>query len=65
MAQKTIKKIEKGRPINVGSMKVRELLPTDSGFFNPFLVFHHAETVISKTIPISQQPMGITTFNPS
>ena len=32
MAQKTIKKIEKGRPINVGSMKVRELLPTDSGF---------------------------------
>ena len=58
MAQKTIKKIEKGRPINVGSMKVRELLPTDSGFFNPFLVFHHAETVISKTIPICQQGVG-------
>ena len=58
MTPKSINKIETGRPINVGSMKVRELLPTASGFFDPFLVFHHAETVIDKNIPISQQGVG-------
>lgn len=58
MTHKSIHKIEKGRSINVGSMQVQELLPTSSGFFNPFLVFHHAKTVIDKNIPIHQQGVG-------
>jgi redox-sensitive bicupin YhaK (pirin superfamily) len=46
---RTIQNILKGRPINVGSIKVRELLPNGDAMFDPFLVFHHGVAVISPT----------------
>ncbi len=58
MTTKTIKKIEKGHPINVGTMDVQELLPNASGFFDPFLVFHHANSKIDKNIPLQLQGVG-------
>lgn len=56
MTTRTIKQIENGRPINVGTAKVQELLPAGGfGFFDPFLVFHHADNRIDENIPLHQQ----------
>jgi redox-sensitive bicupin YhaK (pirin superfamily) len=53
-----IKQIIKGRAINVGSIKVQELLPDNGEFFNPFLVFHHGKAVADKNIPTHLQGVG-------
>lgn len=55
---KTVNKIIAGKPINVGSIKVQELLPNNGEFFSPFLVFHHGIAKIEKDIPIAQQGVG-------
>ena len=55
---KTVNKIIGGRPIDVGSIKVQELLPNNGEFFSPFLVFHHGIAKIEKDIPMSQQGVG-------
>lgn len=55
---KTIKQIINGRNINVGSIKVKELLPNSQHSLNPFLVFHHGVAVIDKDIPLEQQGVG-------
>jgi quercetin 2,3-dioxygenase len=53
-----VQQIIKGHPINVGSIKVQELLPNNGEFFSPFLVFHHGIAVADKNIPIHQQGVG-------
>ncbi len=58
MLNRTIKKIVTGRSINVGSIKVQEMLPADGEFFNPFLVLHHGIAVSDKNIPAKQQGVG-------
>lgn len=58
MATKTIKKIVKGHPINVGSIKVQEMLPANGEFHNPFLVLHHGIAVAAKDIPVKLQGVG-------
>lgn len=55
---KTIKKIYTGKATNVGSIKVNELLPSEDGFFDPFLVLHHGIAVADKNIPLKQQGVG-------
>ena len=55
---KTVKQIINGKPINVGSIQVKELLPHRHDFFNPFLVFHHGVAVIDKNMPLEQQGVG-------
>ena len=55
---KTVNKIIAGKPTNVGSIKVQELLPNNGEFFSPFLVFHHGIAKIEKDIPIDQQGVG-------
>lgn len=55
---KTVKKIYNGNPINVGSIKVQEMLPTTDGFLDPFLVLHHGIAVADKNIPLEQQGVG-------
>lgn len=62
MKLRTIQQIEKGHPIKVGTASVQELLPAYSGrlagqegFFDPFLVFHHAHNKADETVPIKQQ----------
>lgn len=55
---RSINKIIGGRPINVGSIKVQELLPNNGEFFSPFLVFHHGIAKIEEHIPIEQQGVG-------
>lgn len=55
---KTVNKIISGRPIDVGSIKVQELLPNNGEFFSPFLVFHHGIAKVEKDIPIAQQGVG-------
>ncbi len=55
---KTVNRIISGRPIDVGSIKVQELLPNNGAFFSPFLVFHHGIAKIEEHIPISQQGVG-------
>jgi redox-sensitive bicupin YhaK (pirin superfamily) len=58
MKMKTIKKIYSGRSTNVGSIKVEELLPSEDGFFDPFLVLHHGIAIANKDIPLKQQGVG-------
>ncbi len=58
MSTKTINKIIKGHPINVGNIQVQELLPNGGEFFSPFLVFHHGKAVADKNIPVYQQGVG-------
>jgi len=55
---KKIKQIENGHPLNVGSIKVQELLPNKAGFFDPFLVFHHGMAKASEHIPANKQGIG-------
>ena len=55
---KTVNKIIAGKPTNVGSIKVQELLPNNGEFFSPFLVFHHGIAKREKDIPIDQQGVG-------
>lgn len=55
---RSINKIIKGHPINVGSIQVQELLPNDNQFFSPFLVFHHGIAIADKNIPIHLQGVG-------
>jgi redox-sensitive bicupin YhaK (pirin superfamily) len=58
MSTKTIQRILKGRPINVGSIRVQELLPAPDGYMDPFLVFHHGIAPYEKNIPVKQQGVG-------
>ncbi|HEY0262778.1 MAG TPA: pirin family protein, partial [Chitinophagales bacterium] len=58
MANRTIKSLEGGRTINVGSIGVQELLPNKNGFFDPFLVFHHGYNKVNPEIPVKQQGVG-------
>ncbi|HAK11905.1 MAG TPA: pirin family protein [Chitinophagaceae bacterium] len=58
MSTKTIQRILKGRPINVGSIRVQELLPTQDGYMDPFLVFHHGIAPYEKNIPVKHQGVG-------
>ncbi len=58
MTTKTIQKIISGRPINVGSIQVQELLPEGGNFFDPFLVFHHGIAKADKNIPFKDQGVG-------
>lgn len=53
-----VKKILGGRPINVGSIKVQELLPHNGEFFSPFLVFHHGIAKLDPQIPLEEQGVG-------
>jgi len=55
---KTVNKIISGRPINVGSIKVQELLPNNGENANPFLVFHHGVAVADRLIPLKDQGVG-------
>lgn len=55
---RTIKKIYNGRPINVGSIQVQELLPSEDGFVDPFLVLHHGVAVADEHIPLHLQGVG-------
>ena len=55
---KTVNKIISGHSINVGSIKVQELLPNNGKFLSPFLVFHHGIAKIETHIPIAQQGVG-------
>lgn len=55
---KTVNKIITGRPINVGSIKVQELLPSDVENANPFLVFHHGVAIADRLIPLKDQGVG-------
>ena len=55
---KTVNKIIGGKPINVGSIKVQELLPNNGEFLSPFLVFHHGIAKIEQHIPIAKQGVG-------
>lgn len=55
---RSIDKILGGRPINVGSIKVQELLPFNGEFFSPFLVFHHGIAKINAQIPLADQGVG-------
>jgi redox-sensitive bicupin YhaK (pirin superfamily) len=53
-----INKIINGHAINVGNIKVQELLPNAGEFFSPFLVFHHGKAVADKNIPFHKQGVG-------
>jgi quercetin 2,3-dioxygenase len=55
---KTIKQIINGRPINVGSIKVQEVLPNNGNFVDPFLVFHHGIAIAEKDVPVHLQGVG-------
>jgi redox-sensitive bicupin YhaK (pirin superfamily) len=54
---KTVQQVINRRAINVGSIKVQELLPHGE-FENPFLLFHHGVAITDKNIPIHQQGVG-------
>jgi redox-sensitive bicupin YhaK (pirin superfamily) len=58
MSNKTVNKIIHGHAINVGNIKVQELLPNAGEFFSPFLVFHHGKAVADKNIPFHKQGVG-------
>lgn len=55
---KTIQQIISGRNINVGNIKVQELLPNNDGFYDPFLVFHHGKAKASEHTPAHKQGVG-------
>lgn len=55
---KTVNKIISGRPINVGSIQVQELLPNGGENANPFLVFHHGVAKANTEIPLKDQGVG-------
>lgn len=53
-----INKIIGGRKINVGTIDVQELLPSNNEFFSPFLVFHHGVAKADENIPLHLQGVG-------
>jgi len=58
MSTRSIYKVVNGRSINVGSIKVQELLPTEGNFHNPFLVLHHGIAIADKHIDLKLQGVG-------
>lgn len=58
MSTKNIHQIISGKPTQVGTIQVQELLPYNGQFFDPFLVFHHGIAVADAQIPIHLQGVG-------